>query len=352
MKKAKTQINVMRKCNLDVEMMINPIKTDLFDKVMRRTPFYQMYSETFADKLYEKINEGIDFIYIRKYFLDDSFIKIIKMLRKIKDDLKIILEIPTYPYDLEISRLIDWPIYKKDQIYRKRLQGLIDRIITFTNDEIIWGIKCINISNGIDVENIPKKIKRTNNDVIKFIGVASLAKWHGYDRLIKGIANYSKTKSIEEVPEFHIIGKGDEYKNLKDLVKKMNIGSKVYFHGFKSGQDLDRYFNESDIAVGSLGMFRIGLDKGYTLKLREYAVRGIPFIYGYDDDLIEKSYRKYSFKVSNNDNDIEIQPIIDFYFDLVKSNELDEIIDEMNMLAKKDLSWEKQMKPVIEYINN
>jgi hypothetical protein len=64
----------------------------------------------------------------------------------------------------------------------------------------------------------------------------------------------------------NIVGEGAILEDLKLLVDKLNLNSFVIFHGKKTGLELDTLYDTCDIGVGSLGMYRIGLNRGSTLN--------------------------------------------------------------------------------------
>jgi len=100
-------------------------------------------------KLFEFIDEkGVKLIYVRYPFSEPFFIR---FLRECKErGLKVLLEIPTYPYDEELST---FKLFI-DRAFRKRLHKYIDKVITFSNHREIFGIPTIRISNGIDIEEV------------------------------------------------------------------------------------------------------------------------------------------------------------------------------------------------------
>lgn len=78
------------------------------------------------------------------------------------------------------------------------------------------------------------------------------------------------------------------------------------FCGFQDKEFISRAYDSADIAVGSLGLFRIGLNTSSILKIREYALAGIPFITaGYDPDFQEDM--PFRFLVPNDES---ISPIV------------------------------------------
>lgn len=289
----------------------------------------------------------IDLVYARSFHNANPFtIHLFKTFKSL--GIKSVIEIPTYPYDKEYCqsslRLKAEILF--DKLFRKELARTTDAIVTFSNDEYIFGQKTIRISNGIDFESIRLKSK-SNHDINEFhlIGVAEVHYWHGYDRIIEGIGEYYKQEQAIKV-YFHIIGgvgnmemEGTRFApGFNPLIKKYHIENYIIFHGQKFGEDLDNLFDLCDFAVGSLGRHRSGVAAIKTLKNREYAARGIPFIYSETDEDFENL--PFVMKASKNNEAINIQGIFDFFQKISLSSQ--EIRDSI-----KNLSWEKQMEKVI-----
>ena len=59
----------------------------------------------------------------------------------------------------------------------------------------------------------------------------------------------------------------------------------------RHGEELDELFEQADMGIGSLARHRSGITHIKTLKNREYAARGLPFIYSeMDSDFEGKPY--------------------------------------------------------------
>lgn len=298
--------------------------------------------------LYENIKKDnehsiqTDFIYIRYFKSDFCFLYFLKKIKNISNS-KIIIEIPTYPYDQEIKGGL---LSKLDKLFRNFLYRYVDYIVTFSNDKKIFKVPCINISNGINLlENkiVDKKIKSKN--LIEFTSVSTVMSHHGIDRFLYSIEHYleqyKSTDSNLKI-KFNIIGEGSETVKLKEIVARSSyLKEVVIFHGFKSGKELDDIYNRTDIAVGSLGIHRIGLKEVQPLKNREYTAKGLPFIISFKDPDFENQH--FVFKVTNDESLIDIKSLIDWYY----SNEF--LPRDINKYAEK-FSWDKQMKKVIEYL--
>ena len=116
----------------------------------------------------------------------------------------------------------------------------------------------------------------------------------------------------------------------------------VETHGAQSGAALDELFEKADCGVGSLGRHRSGITHIKTLKNREYAARGIPFIYSEIDDDFE--HQPYIMKAPADETPIDIPLLIDFCRSLsLTPPEIRKSI--------RHLSWNEQMQRVIDSIN-
>ena len=309
-KKISYQLEALKQCGLDAHICYmdeNGSKKRVVDnqtiadygngfisKIKKRTNFSPIIEYTKKEK--------IEFVYIRSDHNANPFT--ISMVRKMKKaGMKVVMEIPTYPYDQEYVNKTMQRKLIQDKLFRNSLAAELDGIVTFSDYDIIFGQKTIRISNGIDFDNIRQKSKFNNTEKeLNLIGVAEIHRWHGFDRLIKGLAEYYSTH-----PEY-----------------------KVYFH-------IVGYFfspiEEKEIFIKTI--------KIKTLKNREYAARGIPFIYSETDSDFDT--KPYVLKVPADESPIDITRIIEFYKSLTMSPQ--EIRDSIS-----NLSWKNQMKKVIDAI--
>ena len=292
--------------------------------------------------------EHIEFVYARCFQNANPWlIGLFKKLRK--KGVRTVTEIPTYPYDNEFSDNSDWNTKVClwiDKKYRNSLSRQMDAIVTFSDAKIIFGQRAINISNGVDFESIPLHTRqRPVNDQLHLIGVAEVHFWHGFDRIVAGIGEYYKNGGHRDV-YFHIVG-GVHPAYMRDLpqapgfqtlIDKYGIDGKILFHGTLFGQQLDDVFNQCQFAIGSLARHRSGITVIKTLKNREYATRGIPFIYSEQDSDFDN--QPYIIKAPADESPIDIQQILDFMsnFDM----EPDSIRKTVEHLA-----WKNQMQKVI-----
>ncbi len=295
--------------------------------------------------------EHIDFIYARSFHNANPFT--IRLFRSFKKaGIKSAIEIPTYPYDREYA---GFPPKERlelriDQLFRRQLAKQTDKIVTFTEDPLIFGQKTICISNGIDFESIPLRQPSVHHpDELHLIGVAEVHYWHGFDRLIKGLGEYyQQTQSIKVF--FHIVGgigpsemyDSQHAKGFHELIQAYRLDPYICFHGGLYGDELNALFEQCDFAIGSLARHRSGITTIKTLKNREYAARGIPFIFSEND--ADFNHMPYIMKATADETPINIQQIIDFQKSLsIPPVEIRNSIHH--------LSWKEQMDKVIRNIN-
>ncbi|WP_286778852.1 MULTISPECIES: hypothetical protein [Sphingobacterium] len=288
--------------------------------------------------------EDFDLIYIRSYHNASPFLtEAIKKFRKA--GVKVVMEVPTYPYDQEYIRLIDKIAQLPDRVFRKGMAAVLDGIVTFTDEDQIFGGRTIKISNGIDFDELPLRVvePRRENE-IHLLGVAEIHYWHGFDRIIKGLGVYYK-----RLPKcklfFHIVGNlsGErEQREITTAIEEGKVKDYVFMHGALWGKKLDAMFDLADFAIGSLARHRSGITYIRTLKTREYAARGIPFMYSEIDSDFEN--KPYVLKAIPDESPIDIEQIVNFC-----SSTQWEPKDIRNDIYT--LSWTNQMKIIIDCLN-
>lgn len=301
------------------------------------------------------VREGIEFVYARCF--QNANPLLIRFFKKLRNaGIHAVTEIPTYPYDQEFKNFyyVQRLELKIDQLFRHRLYQQMDALVTFSDATEIFGQRTIRISNGVDFDSIPLHQPSSishHPSALHLIGVAEVHTWHGYDRMIAGIGEYYKHGGKREVA-FHIVGgvhPHERYRankfhpGMQAIIDKYGIADKIIFHDTLFGEQLDQVFNQCQFAIGSLARHRSGITIIKTLKNREYATRGIPFIYSEQDS--DFDHQPYIIKAPADESPIDVQQIIDF-------------VDHFNMEPKEirktveNLSWNIQMERVVEAVFN
>lgn len=301
----------------------------------------------FADVTRYIRHEGIDLLYVRHdHNANPALIRWFSTLKKI--GVKIALEIPTYPYDREFDHS---PLPRKlklavDKCFRRTLAHRVDRVVTFSDHPAIFGRPTIRLSNGVDFASIPlKKQLHDTSRQLHMVGVANIHVWHGFDRVIEGMKNYYAAPRAREVV-FHIVGDGipSLIESYRQAAEQSGLGERVVLHGPLSGAALDDLFQVCDLGIASLARHRSGISSLKSLKNREYAARGIPFVYSERDDDFEQM--PYVMKAPADESPLDIEALLRFA-DSVRMSPA-----EIRASVETTLSWEHQMKRAVDALNN
>lgn len=296
------------------------------------------------------IAQDIQLVYARSFMNANPWlIRLFSRLRRA--GIRAVTEIPTYPYDGEF---VGFPLLARlglytDKMFRRRLSAQMDAMVTFSDATEIFGQRTINISNGVDMDSIPLHRPTPTPGEIHILGVAEVHYWHGFDRMIAGLGEYyNKVEGPREI-FFHIVG-GVAQSEMHDsvhapgfaeLIERYCLGDRVIFHGQLHGDALDAVFDRCSFAVGSLGRHRSGITDIKTLKNREYATRGLPFIYSErDSDFDDKPY---VMKAPADKSPIDVRTVLDFIDSHTFTPQ--EIRDTVG-----NMSWKNQMKIVVDSI--
>lgn len=296
------------------------------------------------------IAQDIQLVYARSFMNANPWlIRLFSRLRRA--GIRAVTEIPTYPYDGEF---VGFPLLARlglytDKMFRRRLSAQMDAMVTFSDANEIFGQRTINISNGVDMDSIPLHRPTPTPGEIHILGVAEVHYWHGFDRMIAGLGEYyNKVERPREI-FFHIVG-GVAQSEMHDsvhapgfaeLIERYGLGDRVIFHGQLHGDALDAVFDRCSFAVGSLGRHRSGITDIKTLKNREYATRGLPFIYSErDSDFDDKPY---VMKAPADESPIDVRAVLDFIDNHTFTPQ--EIRDTVG-----SMSWKNQMKIVVDSV--
>ena len=207
--------------------------------------------------------EGVRFLYVRfDHNANPALIRWFAHLKKL--GVRIVMEIPTFPYDPEYARASRKTklVLSVDKCFRNALARQVDRIVTFSQYDTIFERPTIRISNGIDFAHIPLKtnVNDTSNTV-HLLGVADIHFWHGFDRVVAGLADYYRRPHEKEVI-FHIVGGGSRFTvpELREQVREQGMEERVVLHGPLWGEALDRAFEEADLGIAMGGGSDIAMD--------------------------------------------------------------------------------------------
>lgn len=304
-----------------------------------------------------KIEKDTDILYFRR--IDSSVKLIIKLqqLRKTSPKLRIIMEIPTYPFAAEEREKISFKRKINHLLGLKILRFYINRIVLIGQQypiKELYHIKTICINNGVDFRNIGIRNVNDADDrerELHMICVSGCFFWHGYDRIIEGMHQYYAEDVKQDKVYLHIVGNGECLEEYKELAKKYELlDKKVFCHGRKTGKELDEIYDKCDIAIESLGAHRKKIYYSSSLKSREYAAKGLPMITSVQLDFYQADTMQYIKMFPGNDEPIEIKEIINFYDMVYRNRKKQNVAAEIRKAFYPYCDWKFVIKPVIEYM--
>lgn len=341
--KVKQQVKCFEKAGFEVTK-VNMFRNKTFlERLINRITFFgntSNYKNIISD--FAAVKDSV--IYIRFALFDFYAWKLFRVCRRNHNS--IVIEIPTYPFKKEIN-FRSKQFYIQHLMYLQFIRKYIDFFVTYSEDNKIYNIDSVPITNGIDLSSYSVKIMCPLEKDLHLLVVATLALWHGVDRVVKGLGEYVRKEGKEKV-YLHVVGEGSELKHLKEMVVTERLEKYVFFYGTLKGKELDDLFNKMHLGVGSLGCHRINIYSASILKSREYCARALPFFISVklSDFPADFKYVKY---IPADESPVNIDEIIAFAHSVYLNTDMQH---EMRLWAENNLSWERKMFPVIQRINS
>lgn len=304
--------------------------------------FYDIYRV--ANKSHQKYN--FDLIYFRYGPLNAEGIKFFKEASK---SATMVVEIPTFPIEKEKQKNVLRRLYMRGSYEKWKSAKECITLYTIIGDqaEEYNGVPALNINNGVNVNALtPKNGVKQSDGKIHLLAVAAMCNWQGYDRIIRGLAEWNNPRAKEYVID--LVGdEGDgSLENWIRLSKELGIENQVVAHGRLTGEPLTQMFEIATIGLGTFGLYRKGMSSGSILKVREYMARGLPFVFAHEDPNISEGM-PWCIKVPNDDSVIDMNKIDSFINALGDYRELSK---KMRQYAISNMTWEAQFEKIINKI--
>lgn len=314
------------------------------EKIIRRLPF------TAAWRKWEYHGEfhDADFLYIRQVYHDASFVRYLKAMKQDNPRIRIIYEVPTYPYDTEAKISIATASFAaKERLNRIRAAKYMDRIVTFYNQDAIWNVPCLKLINGYDFSQVQIP-ERKIGETIHILSVAATAFWHGYDRVIEGLRHYYQNGGQESIV-YHLVG--NILPEHQKMVEEYGLASHVIFYGRMSGEPLKQMFAKCALGLDVLGGHRKNYPVSSSLKSREYCAYGMPMITSSPVDFMQKDC-PWQLLVPYDDSHVDMQRVVDFYHRTYDGKDPGDVANQIRNYAKEKCDMNVTMKPVAEWLLN
>lgn len=352
MKKVLAQVKVLNghfDTTLDVVNTYRETMQSWWDRIKIRLPFIAI-DEAWE---YKDIYKDADFIYMRRPNIDRSVVNLFKKIKRNNPKTKIIFEIPTYPYIPEImaNGLLKESVFIiKDFVNHNLFRKYVDLITTYSPDTEIWGVKALPLKNGVDFSSISMPVRHTKENTIEVIEVSCPNYWHGYDRFLAGMDEYYKNGGTRNIV-FHMVGDGMAVPQYHKLVKEYHLEDHVIIYGNKSGVELKKIYERSFIGLDGLARHRSGNTTNSSLKSREYAAYGLPFVSSVDIDFADSDW-PYVMSVPQDETPIDMSEVIRFYDSIYGGRDCNEVAKEIRDYAESRCDMSVVMQPIIDFIEN
>tara|TARA_Y100000591_G_scaffold332679_1_gene371018 strand:+ start:5227 stop:6423 length:1197 start_codon:yes stop_codon:yes gene_type:complete len=246
--------------------------------------------------------------------------------------------------------------------YMKRVLKNANVIISncdFTSSLIAkWGInkaKIVKIPNGVDPNYFVPKSNISNDDLPFFLKgkdiiltVGRLIRRKGHDTVIKAL---KKIKNKNPNFSYVIVGEGPELKNLKELVRKLNLEDFVFFAGRVSDEELLNYYQNCVFFI--MLSYEIGSKND---------VEGMPLVYLQASSCAKPNVASFSGGIEEAVLDGETGYVIDPKDVYSCSEVMDKLLNEKELSKKlgengrmyieKHMNWILGVKKLDQIINN
>ena len=178
------------------------------------------------------------------------------------------------------------------------------------------------ISNGISLdEGEPLPPARNARPRLVFLAGAA-DPWHGLDKIVW---------LASAVPEFDFDVIGVQGRLQQPTPPNVRI------HPFGERPEYESILAASDVALGTLALHRKDMSEAAPLKVREYLLRGIPVVIGYDDpDLGDNPW--FVLQLPNTETNVReaVRDIRDFVLSVAgRRVAREEVSDRIDILAKE-----------------
>lgn len=352
-KKIKSQVQIFEHNGIEMDVVdANSIEFKTLGLVSELLKNLAGCSDYNSLRLYDAVSQKLqekeyDFIYMRRSLIDKHHVEFFRSVKQKYPKIKLLFEIPTYPYDNEI-RLSRKIAHFNDKRYRKYTPEFADRIVTYSKDSSIFGVPTLVISNGIDYSKIRER-NAEQHEGINVIAVALFERWHGYDRFLDGMYLQPEVVKSNNI-HLHLAGKGRVLSVYKEEVEKYGLQEYVHFLGELHNEDLDRLYDVADIALDCMGRHRVGVYYNSSLKGKEYCAHGVPIISGIKTELDSYPEFPYYLRVPADDSILDMNDIVAYYHKCYDGKTSQQLAEDIRARTIQWFDFNNAFKPVIDFV--
>lgn len=253
------------------------------------------------------------------------------------------------PFGLRPSLFLSWIEHNvipclQEKIYGSLANGTVKKIVAVTGEIAAYEIKrafpakpvTFVIGNGIQTEEFPlasrPEFNGTELNLLMLIGGNTETDWHGVDLILDSIEHYNGDCAIK----LWVAG---------NLSEPMRNHPKIKYLGICDQKHLNEICNQIHIAVGSFASMRKGLVEGSSLKMREYAARGIPAIIGQEDSDLSYFFKHKLMLQFTSMKAPKINDVVKFTHEIYAINEFNLKIKQA---CAEHLDYKVKMKQMLK----
>jgi len=291
--KLQGQAEGLESCNYKVDYLTHDKKNIYLNQtsIHKFSRFQQSKIKKLFFYNYIRALISYDLYIIRHTVSTPAFLSWLKRIKSTNHKAKILIDMPTYPYQLEWRGWLGKNVLWMDRNYNQDLHKYVELILHSGPEKSIFAIPTFHMSNGITDSQIVEPLRQSKNAKLTMVAIAKWQEWHGLDRLLQGLSKYQSDYKL------HIIGEGPANTSLKSLSVKLGIEEQLVWHGNLVGAALMNICRKADIGIGTLGLHRKNVPVDSSLKHRTYCAMGLPFVLAGDD----VDFSRLSICVSTDD---------------------------------------------------
>lgn len=283
-------------------------------------------------KFLKNTDVKFDVLFSRWLGFDLSYINMLKIAKK-KHNAHVVIDMISYFPGIHFDSIKGKYMLWNTNMFHKVAVKYIDSFLVEGELSELFGKKTLQSIMGVEIDNLKEHQYVGDDNETNIISVSNELPYHGYDRLIKSLAEYIKNGG-KEIIYIHLVGVVSS--ETKKLVSSLGLNNNVILYGKKYGDELVEIYSKCNIAAGPVAQHRVGGKKDTGLKTKEYFAIGLPYFFA-GEDSVPKSY-PYVFRVSDDESFINFDDIVRFRKSYLKN---ENVVKEMRNYAKEHFSWDK-----------
>lgn len=324
-------------------IVISPDKTEKILENDGRVSRRRFLADTVAQEL---AGGGYTGAYIRFQFFCNNMESMLKNMKE--HGLRVVLEIPTYPYEpeLKLQGAKGIPKLWCDRFFRSRCYRYIDLVAVSGSDSEVCGVPAFCMKNGLCMEDFALTECGYSPKRLDMISVSSMMPWHGLERVMQGMAAYYADGGEREVV-LHAVGDGVAREKYEAMAQELGLKDRVIFYGALFGKELDAVYDKCSVGLCALSAHIKNIMEGSPLKTVEYAARGLAIVTEMKLWFIEEN-SDFCLRIPWDDSQLDIGAVIELN-DRLFADDDRAARQRIRQAVEKNCDMKQNLRPAIEF---